>query len=236
MRAAFAVVLVAFSVHAEENTPMRKEDFVPPIFAPGPSLTDPGFGAWLDQQGTVKLPFTVWRRPARVGAIGVHVSKPDQVLHFSDGALGVPLNERLRQLCGDAEACRVWLSGKRGESMPLPDPDPSTIFNVYAVHEAVSGDGPFAAFSVRGPDCLAIRVMKPLHCARGAKACSKCKDAASRPAVPKLLDVCPYGLAARPTLESKEKGPRVYDVLRSFADVAEAKAFAEKHRIIDVQL
>ncbi|HEY0883373.1 MAG TPA: hypothetical protein VGD87_17685, partial [Archangium sp.] len=116
------------------------------------------------------------------------------------------------------------------------DPDPSTVFNVHAVHEAVTGLGALLLFSVRGPDCLAIRVLKPLHCARGAKACAKCKEAAAKPAVPKLLDVCPYGVAARPTIETAGKGFRVYEVLQSFADVAEAKAFAEKHRLTDVQL
>jgi hypothetical protein len=230
----------AFAASAQrgESRPMRKQDYVPPIFADGPSLTDKGFEAWLDAQGPVKLPFTIWRKP-RVGAIGVHPTKPEKLLRFSDGALGVPLDERLRQLCGDAEVCRVWLSGKRGESMPLPDPDPSTVFNVHAVHGAVEGDGPLYAQSIRKADCLAIRALKPLHCARGPGRCEQCKEAAAKPAAPKLLDVCPSGDAARPTIELLRDGKktwRAYDVLETFTDEAEARAFAKRHGLDDVQL
>jgi hypothetical protein len=235
--AAFTALLVAFTAHAQEPGPMRKQDFVPPIFAPGPSLADPDFESWLSaQKGAVKLPFTIWRKPKRVGAIGLPDVQPARVFRFSDGALGVPLDERLRQLCGDAEVCKVWLAGRFGESMPLPDPDPATVFNVHAVHEAVKGLGVLSASSVRGPECLAIRVLRPLHCARGAKACAKCKEAQSKPALPKLLDVCPHGDVARPTIETAGKGFRAYEVLQVFPDVAEAKAFAEKHGLTDVQL
>lgn len=219
---------------------MRKEEYVAPLFADGPAVTDPGFAAWLaEQRGPVKLPFTIWRKPRRVGAVGVHASPPATVLRFSDGALGVPLNERLRQLCADQEPCRVWLSGRRGESMPLPDPDPETIFNVHAVHERVQGEAPLYAQAVRGPDCLAIRSLKPLHCARGPSRCEACKAAQAQPAAPKLLDLCPWGPAARPTVEILRGGRKTfhsYDVLRVFADEAEARAFAQKHHLSDVEL
>lgn len=214
--------------------PMRKQDYVPPIFGPGPTVTDPGFEAWLEAQGPVKLPFTIWRKPRRVGAMGVHAQQPAKVLRFSDGALGIPLDERLRQLCGDADPCRVWLSGKRGESMPLPDPDPSTVFNVHAVHERVEGDGPHAAYSVRKPDCLLIRSMKPLHCARGPRNCEQCKAADAQPPVPKLLDLCPWGDVARPTVEVVREGQkqvRVFDVMRSFSNATEAREFATRNGV-----
>lgn len=221
-----------------ERKAMLKQDYVPPIFAAGPSVTDRGFAAWLQAHaGPVKLPFTIWREPKRVGAIGVHDTMPATVLRFSDGALGVPLDERLRQLCADAEPCRIWLAGRLGESMPLPDPDPSTIFNVHAVHGRVEGDGPHAAHFIRGDACLAIRSLKPLHCARGPARCEKCKEAHEEPASPKLLDVCPYGDVARPTIEIVRDGKttfRSYDVLRTFADADEARAFANKHRLTDV--
>jgi hypothetical protein len=203
-------------------------------------VDDPGFEAWLRAtRGAVKLPFTIWRNPRRVGAIGVHASPPKALLRFSDGALGIPLDERLRQLCGDADPCRVWLSGRLGESMPLPVPEPETNFNVHAVHERVEGDGPHGAQSVRGPACLAIRSLKPLHCARGPQRCEKCKAAAASPAVPKLLDLCPWGEVAWPVIELQRGGEtqhRTYDVLRSFADATEARAFAQKHGLTDVEL
>lgn len=219
---------------------MRKQDYVPPIFADGPSVADRGFDAWLRAHaGSVKLPFTIWREPRRVGAIGVQRDRPATVWRFSDGALGVPLDERLRQLCGDADPCRVWLSGRVGESMPLPDPDPSTIFNVHAVHGRVTGDGPHAVQFVRGDACLAIRLLEPLHCARGPARCEACRAARDRPPTPKLLDVCPHGDAARPTIEierASQKSHRPFDVLQTFADVEEARAFAKRHGLTDVVL
>lgn len=221
----------------KELKPMLKQDYVAPLFADGPRLDDPGFEAWFKAQGPVKLPFTIWRKPRRIGAVGVHTTAPAKVLRFNDGALGVPLDERLRQACGDADPCRIWLSGRLGESMPLPDP--STAFSVHAVHEVVQGEGPHRAQFIRGPDCLAIRVLKPLHCARGAQRCEACKAALAQPAVPKLLDLCPWGEAARPTIEVERGGKkswRVFDVLRSFADEAEAQAFSQRHGLTDVQL
>ncbi|MBL8918672.1 MAG: hypothetical protein JNJ54_07440 [Myxococcaceae bacterium] len=246
LRATAAVALVtllATGAHAaapDAGVPMLKQDAVAPLFGPGPTVNDPGFDAWLRAvRGPVKLPFTIWREPRRVGAIGVHASPPAKTVGFSDGALGVPLDERLRMLCGDAEPCRVWLSGRFGEAMPLPVPEPETNFNVYAVHERVEGNGPHGAQSVRGPDCLAIRALKPLHCARGPKRCERCKAAEASPAVPKLLDLCPWGEVARPVIELKrgrETQYRPYDVMRSFADAAEARAFAQKHGLTDVEL
>lgn len=58
------------------------------------------------------------------------------------------------------EERRVWLAGRLGESMPMSDPDPSTLFNVRAVHERVEGDGAHAAQFIRGDACLAIRSLK----------------------------------------------------------------------------
>jgi len=112
-------------------------------------------------------------------------------------------------------------------------------FNVHAVHGRVEGDGPHHAQSIRGPECLAIRALKPGHCARGPQRCAKCKAAEQQPAVPRLLDVCPYGDYARPTIETKRGGKtehRVYDVIKVFASDAEAREFATKHGIDDIAL
>lgn len=245
LRPAFLTCLLALSLSGSvaadgEKKTMLKQDYVPPIFAAGPSVADRGFDAWLKgHAGPVKLPFTIWRAPRRVGAIGVHSEMPASVLRFSDGALGVPLDERLRQLCGDADPCRVWLAGRLGESMPLPDPDPATVFNVHAVHGRVEGDGPHSAQFVRDDACLALRMLKPLHCARGPARCEDCKAAQAKPPSPKLLDVCPHGPAARPTIEVERDGKkshRPFDVLQTFADAAEARAFAKRHGLTDVAL
>ncbi len=219
---------------------MLKQDFVPPIFAPGPDVAGPAFKPWLDaQQGEVKLPFTVWREPKRAGAIGWHEAVPKETWRFGDLALGIPLDERLRQLCGAAPACRVWLSGRFGTPFGMPDEKPGEVFQVAAVHGAVEKQPSLAAWSTRGPECLGVRAQKPLHCARGSGSCEKCKEAASKPSVPQLLDLCPYGDAARPTVEVVREGKktwRAYDVLRTFKDADEARAFATKHRITDVSL
>jgi len=133
----------------------------------------------------------------------------------------------------------VWLAGRFGESMPQPDPDPATVFNVHAVGVRVEGDGPHYAQSVRGPDSLAIRMLAPGHCARGPMRCDKCKAAQQQPATPKLLDVAPYGDYARPTIEivaGDVKTWRPYDVIRTFASSEEARAFAQQHHITDVLL
>jgi hypothetical protein len=218
---------------------MRKQDYVPPIFADGPQVGSPEYAAWIATQTIVKLPFTIWRKPKRLAAVGVHATPPEQLFRLSDGALGIPLDERLRSLCKDEEPCRVWLAGRFGESMPLPDPDPASVFNVHAVHVRVEGDGPHHAQSVRGPDCLVIRSLKPGHCARGPVRCEKCKIAEQQPPTPKLLDVCPYGDYARPTIEivrGDAKAWRPYDVIQTFATSAEARDFATKHQITDIAL
>jgi len=235
------VSLLGGASDGQEGTKaMLKQDYVPPIFARGPSVADPNFVAWLKTySGPVKLPFTIWRTPHRVGSIGVHTTMPASVLRFSDGALGIPLDERLHQLCGDAEPCRIWLAGRLGESMPLPDPGPSTIFNVHAVHERVEGEGPHAAQLIRGDECLAIRSLKRLHCARGPDRCASCKQAQAEPAAPKLLDVCPNGDVARPTIEIVRDGEtlfRPFDVLQTFASADAARAFAKKHGLTDVRI
>ncbi|MFO0598149.1 MAG: hypothetical protein U0228_22795 [Myxococcaceae bacterium] len=208
---------------------MRMQDAVAPIFANGPGLTDRDFSTWVARQSLVKLPFTIWRTPQRVAAMGVVDTKPAETLRLDDSALGIALDERLRQLCKDEDPCRVWLSGR------LAPPG----FSVVAVHEKVQGAGPFSAQAARGPECLAIRLEKPIHCARGPSRCEKCRAAAAQPATPRLLDLCPYGDAARPTLELTRDGKKrvvVFDVLRSFTDVAEAKAFASAHHLTEVEL
>lgn len=213
---------------------MRKQDFVPPIFADGPSISDPGFAKWLAAQQEVKLPFTIWRRP-RVAAIGRHTDKPKETVRITDYKLGIPLDERMRMLCKDEDPCVIWLSGSFGDVIP-GETASKDVFGVSAVHEVVDPKATLHAQSVRGPACLAIRALKPLHCARGPLRCEKCKAVEKEPAKPKLLDVCPYGDYARPTIDTASAKGRVYDVLQTFESADEAKGFAEKHLITDVVL
>src|SRR5690242_1055639 len=101
------VSLLVMAVFPLSAPGMLKQDYVPPIFANGPALTDPDFAAWLGAQELVKLPFTIWRQPKRVGAIGLVAARPPAPIRFTDMALGVPLDERLRQLCQDRDPCSV---------------------------------------------------------------------------------------------------------------------------------
>jgi hypothetical protein len=67
-------------------------------------------------------------------------------------------------------------------------------------------------------------------CKRGAKRCDRCKRAESSPPTPRLLDLCPEGDYARPTIAVTRGGKeefRVFDVLRS--------EFAEAHGVTDVK-
>lgn len=229
-----------------EGKTMLKQDHVPPIFAAGPSVADVDFESWLKATRLpVKLPFTIWRAPHRVGAIGVHDAMPATVLSFSDSRLGISLDDRLHQTCGEADPCHIWLEGQRGVTVPLPASSPlsasspSDVFEVHAVHGPVEGAGPHAAQVVRDDACLAIRLMKPLHCARGPARCEKCKAAQASAPSPKLLDVCPHGDVARPTIEIERDGKtfyRSYDVLQTFADIGEARTFAKRHGVTDVVL
>ena len=226
---------------------MNKQDFVPPIFGSGPSLEDgKALAAWLakmqDGQTTVKLPFTVWRGDhgeVKTAAIGRHANVPKDVYRLSDGALGIPLVERLRHLQPDQAPIVVWLSGRFGDRFPMPSANNKTpVFSVTAVHEKATAEKLYVE-SERGDACLAVRLMRDIHCARGSKRCEKCQAAEALPAKAKLLDVCPYGDYARPTVKVVRGGKdeyRVFEVLQVFASEDEARAFATKHALSDVML
>ena len=204
--------------------------------ASGLALNDSQFQTWLKKQDVVKLPITIWREPRRVAAIGRHEQRLANLLKLSDNTLGISLDERLRQLCKDAERCVVWLTGKFRELVP-EETESLRVFNLRSVVGVVEDDELLSASSVRGADCLAIRVMKPVHCARGPERCEKCQLAQEEPARMRLLDVCTYGDHARPTLEITRDGKkrfRPYDLLKTFANAEEAHAFARKHMITDM--
>lgn len=121
----------------------------------GPALAPASsFAAWADAQGaqaTVQIPVTV--RWSVLGVEGATVYAPGAgadaglALRLDEGALGVPLTDRLRQRCGaDAASCAVWLEGRFGSLVtgapagPTPSgADPQRVFTVIKVLEAVQG-------------------------------------------------------------------------------------------------
>lgn len=238
--------LVASMGWADPGDGMRKQDAVPPVFVAGVRAeAGAELDVWLAGHAgdEVRLPFTVWRGPIgeveRV-AIGVVASAPEPWLRLDDTALGISLRDRLRGACGDEDRCVVLLSGRFGYGSALLGGDGPT-FSVLAFHGALPADASPTAEAARRPECLAIRAMRPLHCARGPARCKDCREAAKAPATPRLLDVCPddADLVARPVTEVVRDGRtehRVYDVVRVFADEAEARAFATAHGIADVAL
>lgn len=229
------------------SSAVSKADWRPPVFVRGPKLADGReLDAWLARQRgkqppvSLKLPFTIFAAD-RKAALGVVDDWPVQSrIRLDDGALGISLDERLRLLCPERPArCTLWLSGRFGA---LLDEDAASLrtFAVFAVHERIPADvdrGSLHASVERRPDCLAIRAQKPLHCARGSLRCARCKAAEQQPAKPRLLDLCPDGDQARPTIQITREGKqqvRVYDVLQTFDSADGAEAFAREHGIADV--
>ena len=136
----------------------------------------------------------------------------------------------------------VWLSVRFGPLIGAADPSGLPVASVFAVHERIDDATPakdLRAQAERGTDCLAVRLLGYGHCARGTQRCEKCRETAARPATLALLDLCPDGDAARPTVAVERGGKRVhvpYEVLRRFASDDEAKAFAARHELLDVRL
>ncbi len=229
---------------ADPGEGMRKQDAVPVVFVAGVRAeAGPELDRWLAAHADdeVRLPFTVWRDDLgdvqRV-AVGVVESPPEARLRLDDTALGISLRDRLHAACGDTTRCVVLLSGRFGLGRRGLGADGPAFF-VLAFHGALPEDATATAAAARSPACLAIRTAHPLHCARGPSRCEGCREAANAPATPRLLDVCPDDaeLVARPVVDIVRDGRtehRVYDVVRVFADEAEARAFAAAHGIDDV--
>ena len=131
-----------------------------------------------------------------------------------------------------ATRCVLWMAGRydpKARRLSLLEPPERVDDEQAATHVEVE----------HAASCFVVRSLRDLHCARGASRCAKCKAAEARPARPRLLDVCPEGDLARPVIDLERDGKvehRVYDVLRTFADDAEARAFADRHGIDDVKL
>lgn len=211
---------------------MTLEGAVSAVFVSGVEV-GPALDPWLAGRpdAVVKLPFTVWYGVLGVegGVVGRSVERPSRLVTLVDARLGISLHDRLSGLCPDADRCVVWLSGRFHDD---------ATFSVHGVHGLVTEPTPLAAVQ-RAPACLAIRRLSPTHCARGSARCATCAAAEAQPPTPHLLDLCPEGPAARPTIAATRDGAThllPYDVLRAFADTAEARAFATAHGITDLSL
>jgi hypothetical protein len=82
-----------------------------------------------------------------------------------------------------------------------------------------------------------IRSIPMVHCKRGPDACDKCRAIAG-PRIC-LLDLAPpnQGMVQRRVIKVRIDGQpawREFDVIRSFADEAEARAYAAEHGITDL--
>lgn len=227
----------------------NKQDAVPPIFVDG-SPVEPAdrLQRWMADrlrrrpQVVLRLPFTFWAEP-RLAALGLALTRDGAALHrLDDTALGISLADRLRRLRGGDERCVVWLSVRSGPLLGQASPDGPPVLSVMAVHERIPDDAKGSdlhAQASRGPEELAVRLLRRIHCARGTARCVKCREAADEPPSPVLLDVAPDGDAARPTIALEREGKTTYapfDVLRRFASIEEARAFAARHELTDVKL
>jgi len=78
-----------------------------------------------------------------------------------------------------------------------------------------------------------VMPMRQVHCARGPERCARCRESAGVMRW-QLVDIDPpeQDKTARPTLMLTINGEtcwRVYDVVRSFANEQEARAYAAQH-------
>ena len=84
-----------------------------------------------------------------------------------------------------------------------------------------------------------IRTIRLTHCARGPERCAKCREM-DEPKIC-LLDIDPphKGREARRTIEVEINGIkewREFDVVKTFADKAQARSYAAKNGITNVDL
>jgi len=206
-----------------EPAPMRLVPERPLVLVEGPTPEERSALEWLAARpdALVRLPVTLVAGRATLGG-------PDgPALRLDDAALGVSLADRVRQLCPEAQSCALRLTG-------IFRPGAPPTLALRRIPERA--DDSSRLQRARSPACLAVRLLRPLHCARGRERCERCREHEARPAVPKLLDLCPEGDLARPTVQAGDGTIRVYDVLRSFPDAAAARAFAAEHGVTDVQL
>ena len=84
-----------------------------------------------------------------------------------------------------------------------------------------------------------IRTMRTAHCKRGPQRCEKCREMDTERIC--LLDIDPLqpGMMQRRVIEVEIDGERAwreFDIVRTFENADEARAFATAHHIQDVEL
>lgn len=143
VRATFLAVLmlggcVTSAERTEADRPLRKGDPEPVYeFEAGPSAADTSaLVVWLEANRgrRLRLPVAIELRETGRGIERARVG--EVALHVTDLALGVPLIERVAQICGrEAIRCELWLEGRMSQSAPFAEPRPQ--FQVLKVRERV---------------------------------------------------------------------------------------------------
>lgn len=151
------------------------------------------------------------------------------IAKFEDPAKGLPLINR-------------WISGLKPEPTSIPDADPAPASEPAstAVPQPASGSSADTLGAVPGDVSMPrhiIRMIASVHCKRGPAACEQCRAVAGVKIC--LLDISPpnQGMVQRRVIEltiGGEKVWREFDVVRSFADEAEARAYAADNGITDL--
>lgn len=212
------------------------------VFVDGPKLHSAQEAhAWWASQGArtgparvFRVPVTFWAGPPLRGVLGLDVpgavAPAGESVRLDDTRLGIALADHVRRACAEQPSCALWLAMERG----VTPPDDGTVMVLQVLGPAREEERgrPFVVGVQREGACLALEHMRQVHCARGPKRCARCKDAAAAPRSWALLDVCPEGPAARPTVAlATPQGTRrtTYDVLKRFGSAEEARAFADEH-------
>ena len=83
-----------------------------------------------------------------------------------------------------------------------------------------------------------IRVIEGVHCAKGPKGCKKCQDQGIQNKLCLIRIFKTASKEPRPIIELPEREDQqyfTYDVLKCFDDILQAREYAEKHDIWDVE-
>lgn len=122
---------------------------MPPIeWVAGPATDDrAAVKAWLadlSPETPVRLPVRVTRGPlGGVASATLHGLGGDALsLRLDDSRMGIALADRLRQACGRAEVCAVWLIGAWVPKHPLPGAPEGMSVAVRAVDGVIADGGP----------------------------------------------------------------------------------------------
>jgi hypothetical protein len=137
---------------AEGRRPMRKGEPEPALeFEPGPPVTRTAdLTAWLEANRGKRLRLPIVIEFEEQGGRVKRSRAGDVELRVTDLALGIPLVERIAQMCGrEARRCALWLEGRYGETPPFPDSLPQ--YEVVKMGGIVDEKAELKAERVKGP-------------------------------------------------------------------------------------